>query len=214
MWIVLVTLLNLLLLNRKRILFYLLMILGIHCSSSVAVYAHVDVPSSSRVVVGAERMEEYLPLLQGQRIGILTNHTGRIGDAHIVDTLLARGINICRIFAPEHGFRGEADAGERVASTRDQKTGIEVVSLYGTNRKPKPEQMQGIDIMLLDIQDVGLRFYTYLHDGGMCRTGNQIHRVGPSKPQWILCGWTNSRLTIPLVCRNASDSHCSRNDLG
>lgn len=121
MWIVLVTLLNLLLLNRTRILFYLLMILGIHCSSSVAVYAHVDVPSSSRVVVGAERMEEYLPLLQGQRIGILTNHTGRIGDAHIVDTLLARGINICRIFAPEHGFRGEADAGERVASTRDQK---------------------------------------------------------------------------------------------
>ncbi len=162
MWIVLVTLLNLLLLNRKRILFYLLMILGIHCSSSVAVYAHVNTPSSSRVVVGAERMEKYLPLLQGQRIGILTNHTGRIGETHIIDTLLARGINICRIFAPEHGFRGEADAGERVASTRDQKTGIEVVSLYGTNRKPKPEQMQGIDIMLFDIQDVGLRFYTYL----------------------------------------------------
>lgn len=107
-------------------------------------------------------MEEYLPLLQGQRIGILTNHTGRVGEVHIVDTLLARGINICRIFAPEHGFRGEADAGEHVASTRDRKTGIEVVSLYGVNRKPKPEQMQGIDIMLFDIQDVGLRFYTYL----------------------------------------------------
>lgn len=107
-------------------------------------------------------MEEYLPLLQGQRIGILTNHTGRVGEVHIVDTLLARGINICRIFAPEHGFRGEADAGEHVASTRDRKTGIEVVSLYGANRKPKPEQIQGIDIMLFDIQDVGLRFYTYL----------------------------------------------------
>ena len=136
--------------------------IGYGSTLTVCATESINKTADSEVIVGAERMEEYLPLLQGQRIGILTNHTGRVGEVHIVDTLLARGINICRIFAPEHGFRGEADAGEHVASTRDRKTGIEVVSLYGANRKPKPEQMQGIDIMLFDIQDVGLRFYTYL----------------------------------------------------
>lgn len=136
--------------------------IGYGSTLTVCATESINKTANSEVIVGAERMEEYLPLLQGQRIGILTNHTGRVGEVHIVDTLLARGINICRIFAPEHGFRGEADAGEHVASTRDRKTGIEVVSLYGANRKPKPEQMQGIDIMLFDIQDVGLRFYTYL----------------------------------------------------
>ncbi len=136
--------------------------IGYGSTFTVCATESINKTTDSEVIVGAERMEEYLPLLQGQRIGILTNHTGRVGEVHIVDTLLARGINICRIFAPEHGFRGEADAGEHVASTRDRKTGIEVVSLYGANRKPKPEQMQGIDIMLFDIQDVGLRFYTYL----------------------------------------------------
>lgn len=119
-------------------------------------------PCSSDVIVGAGQTERYLPLLAGRNVGLLTNHTGLVGHTHLVDTLLARGVAIRRIFAPEHGFRGEADAGESVTSYRDQKTGIEVVSLYGANKRPKPEQLNGIDVIVFDIQDVGLRFYTYL----------------------------------------------------
>ncbi len=121
-----------------------------------------SITNSSDVIVGAQQMERYLPMLEGRKVGVLTNHTGQVGHTHLVDTLLSRGITIQRIFAPEHGFRGEADAGESVVSYRDQKTGIEVVSLYGNNKRPQPKQMEGLDVVVFDIQDVGLRFYTYL----------------------------------------------------
>ena len=117
---------------------------------------------SEEVIVGAERIETYLPLLQGKKVGVLTNHTGRIGSTHLVDTLLSLGVNIQTVFAPEHGFRGTADAGEKVDSYRDAKTGIRVVSLYGAHKKAKPQDIQPLDIILFDIQDVGLRYYTYL----------------------------------------------------
>lgn len=112
--------------------------------------------------VGAERMEEYLPLLQGKRIGILTNHTGMVHHTHLVDTLLKRGVDLRMVFAPEHGFRGEADAGEQVASYKDPKTGLRIVSLYGANKRPKAEDLAQLDLVLFDMQDVGLRYYTYL----------------------------------------------------
>lgn len=112
---------------------------------------------------GADRPELYLPLLKGKTIGIVTNQTGLMKDkTHIVDYLVKNGIKIKTIFAPEHGFRGDADAGEKVKNGVDVKTGIPIISLYGANKKPKPEQLKDLDIVLFDIQDVGVRFYTYI----------------------------------------------------
>jgi uncharacterized protein YbbC (DUF1343 family) len=111
----------------------------------------------------ADRPELYLPLLKNKNIAVLTNQTGLLKDkTHLVDFLIKNKINIKRIFAPEHGFRGEADAGEHVKNGIDLKTGISIISLYGNNKKPKPEQLKGIDIVVFDIQDVGVRFYTYI----------------------------------------------------
>lgn len=112
---------------------------------------------------GADRPELYLPLLKGKTIGIVTNQTGLMKDkTHVVDYLVKNGVKIKTIFAPEHGFRGDADAGEKVKNGVDVKTGIPIISLYGANKKPKPEQLKGLDIVLFDIQDVGVRFYTYI----------------------------------------------------
>ncbi|WHF51643.1 DUF1343 domain-containing protein [Chryseobacterium gotjawalense] len=112
---------------------------------------------------GADRPELYLPLLKNKTIAIVTNQTGLLKDkSFLVDFLVKNNISIQSIFAPEHGFRGDADAGEHVKNGIDTKTGILIVSLYGSNKKPKPEQLKGIDIILFDIQDVGVRFYTYI----------------------------------------------------
>ncbi len=121
------------------------------------------------ITIAANRTATYLPLLEGKRVGIVANQTSVIfkdtrplSYTHIVDSLLARHINIKQVFAPEHGFRGEADAGEKVSDGKDGKTGLPIISLYGKNRKPSKEQLQDIDIILFDIQDVGVRFYTYI----------------------------------------------------
>lgn len=112
---------------------------------------------------GADRPELYLSLLKDKTIAIVTNQTGLLQDkTFLVDFLVKNNINIKTIFAPEHGFRGDADAGEHVKNGVDKKTGISIVSLYGDNKKPKPEQLKGIDVILFDIQDVGVRFYTYI----------------------------------------------------
>lgn len=117
-----------------------------------------------KVVVGAERMEEYLPALTGKRVGIIVNHTSLVGEGgtHLLDTLLRRDVRVVKVFAPEHGFRGEADAGETVSNGRDSRTGTPIVSLYGKNKKPTPEQLKDIDAVVFDVQDVGARFYTYI----------------------------------------------------
>lgn len=112
---------------------------------------------------GADRPELYLPLLKNKTVGVVTNQTGLMKDkTFLVDFLVKNNVKIKSIFAPEHGFRGDADAGEHVKNGVDTKTGIPIVSLYGSNKKPKPEQLKGIDIILFDIQDVGVRFYTYI----------------------------------------------------
>lgn len=112
---------------------------------------------------GADRAELYLPMLQNKTVAIVTNPTGRLVDnTFLVDFLVKSNIKIKTIFAPEHGFRGDADAGEHLKNGIDTKTGIPIISLYGSNKKPKPEQLQGIDLVLFDIQDVGVRFYTYI----------------------------------------------------
>ena len=112
---------------------------------------------------GADRPELYLPFLKNKTIAIVTNQTGLMKDkTFLVDFLVKNNIKIKTIFAPEHGFRGDADAGEHVKNGVDTKTGIPIISLYGSNKKPKPEQLKGIDLVLFDIQDVGVRFYTYI----------------------------------------------------
>ena len=119
-------------------------------------------PMGTTVVVGAERMEHYLPLLEGKQVGFVVNQTSRVGAVHLVDTLFQRGICIERIFAPEHGFRGDIDAGEKIGDGFDKPTGAVISSLYGKRRKPSWEDLEGLDVVVFDIQDVGARFYTYI----------------------------------------------------
>lgn len=115
------------------------------------------------IKTGADNYEKYLPLLKDKKIGIVTNQTGILSNkTHLVDFLLEKKIAIQTIFAPEHGFRGTADAGEHVVDGKDPKTGLPIISLYGDNKKPKKEQLAGIDILVFDLQDVGARFYTYI----------------------------------------------------
>lgn len=117
---------------------------------------------SDRVIPGADRLSEYLPLLKGKRVAIFANHTSMVGDQNLVDTLHKLGIEIRVVFGPEHGFRGTADAGEKVGNYKDEKTGIPIVSLYGAKHRPSAEDLAGVDVMVFDIQDVGTRFYTYI----------------------------------------------------
>lgn len=114
------------------------------------------------LVLGNSRMELYLDSLRGKRVAIVANQSSRINQVHLVDTLLALGISVQKVFAPEHGFRGTADAGEKVWSHKDPITGLPIVSLYGNNKKPRADQLFDVDIVLFDIQDVGVRFYTYI----------------------------------------------------
>lgn len=118
--------------------------------------------SAQDVVVGAARTGEYLPMLKGKRVALFSNHTGMVESMHTLDIMLESGINVTTIFSPEHGFRGKADAGEHVGSSVDPVTGIPIASLYdGKTRMPSKEVMDGFDVIVTDIQDVGLRFYTY-----------------------------------------------------
>lgn len=118
--------------------------------------------STAQIKVGAESTDEYIPLLKGKKVALLSNHTGMVGDQHVLDIMLEKGVNVTTIFSPEHGFRGNADAGEHVKSSVDEKTGVPIASLYdGKKREPKKEIMDNIDVIVVDIQDVGLRYYTY-----------------------------------------------------
>ena len=127
---------------------------------------------SKPIVVGADRTAEYLPLLKGKRVGVVGNQTSIIGKSHeagneiqpvhLVDSLVSLGVDIVTVFAPEHGFRGTADAGEVIKDGVDVKTGLPILSLYGDNKKPSAEQLKDIEVMIFDIQDVGTRFYTYI----------------------------------------------------
>ncbi|WP_445587396.1 exo-beta-N-acetylmuramidase NamZ family protein [Sunxiuqinia sp. A32] len=117
---------------------------------------------AQQIVMGAEQADKYLPLLKGNRIGLVVNQTSRVGDEHLLDYLLSQEVDVRKVFSPEHGFRGDADAGQQVDDQIDVKTGIPVFSLYGNNKKPAAEQLADLDIIVFDIQDVGVRFYTYI----------------------------------------------------
>ena len=126
--------------------------------------AKIDIEIKTQTIkTGADNFEKYLPLLKNKKVGIVTNQTGILSDKiHVVDFLVEKKINIQTIFAPEHGFRGTADAGEHVVDGKDAKTGLPIISLYGDNKKPKKDQLATLDVMVFDLQDVGARFYTYI----------------------------------------------------
>lgn len=115
-----------------------------------------------QLILGAERLDDYLSKLTNKRVGVVANQTSMVGATHLVDTLISRGVQVVCVFSPEHGFRGDADAGEVVQSGKDAKTGLPLVSLYGKNKKPTVEQVANLDVIIFDIQDVGARFYTYI----------------------------------------------------
>ena len=117
---------------------------------------------SEDLILGAKQIAYYLPMLSGKRVGLVVNQTSQVGDKHLVDVLISNNVNVQAIFAPEHGFRGDHDAGEKFNSSVDKKTGIPLISIYGKNRKPSAEVMANIDVIIFDIQDVGVRFYTYI----------------------------------------------------
>lgn len=136
---------------KKNLLIVILTCITFYCQAN-----------QNRVIVGAEQTNVYLPLLKNKRIAIFSNHTGMIGNKHLLDVLLENKINVVAIFSPEHGFRGNADAGEHVSSSVDSKTGVPILSLYdGKLGRPSEESMRKFDLLIVDIQDVGLRFYTY-----------------------------------------------------
>ncbi len=114
------------------------------------------------VITGAMQLEILLPKLTSKKVGIVVNHTSLVGKTHLADTLLKRNVNLVKIYAPEHGFRGTADAGEEIKDGIDSKTNLPVVSLYGNNKKPTADQLSDVDVVIFDIQDVGVRFYTYI----------------------------------------------------
>lgn len=118
--------------------------------------------ATAQVKNGADRLEELFPLLENKRISLVVNQTSLVQNVHLLDTLYNKGMHITQVFAPEHGFRGDADAGEFIKNGKDYRTQVPIISLYGKNKKPQPAQLQQTDIMIFDIQDAGARFYTYI----------------------------------------------------
>ena len=155
---------------KNTVLFFLLLIVscgaqkGQEKSSTVKVdEISTTSEKSKEIKTGADNYDAYLPLLKSKKVGIVTNQTGILSNkTHLVDYLLEQKIDLKKIFAPEHGFRGTADAGELIKDGKDTKTGLPIISLYGDNKKPKAEQLAGIDVLVFDLQDVGARFYTYI----------------------------------------------------
>ena len=136
---------------KSTFLFFLFFNLGFICLGQ------------QKIITGAEQISKYIDIVKDQNIGIIANKSSILSiNIHLIDTLLSLGININKVFVPEHGFRGEADAGEKIFSQKDPKTGLTILSLYGNQRKPTNEQLKGISTMVFDLQDVGVRFYTYI----------------------------------------------------
>lgn len=123
---------------------------------------HHHTNEAQELEIGADRQTMYVSQLEGKHVALLVNHTSLVKEGHLVDVLLKKDINVKKIFSPEHGFRGKADAGEKLTDSKDPETGLPVISLYGKNRKPTPGMLEGLDVVVFDIQDVGVRFYTYI----------------------------------------------------
>ena len=149
---------------NQNIILSLLLVISTACQSQTTSRASdsAEATADQPIRPAAYQTNEYLPLLRGKAVALVVNHTSLIHETHLVDSLLALGVNVKQIFAPEHGFRGEAGAGDLINDSTDPTTGLPIVSLYGKNKKPSTEQLEGIDLVIFDIQDVGARFYTYI----------------------------------------------------
>ncbi len=137
---------------------FLFVLMLFQCPNVTAKTSGLETP----IVVGAERLSSYLPLLKNKRVALLINQTSLVYNKLLLDTLISSGVQVVKIFVPEHGFRGTADAGAHIKNDIDAQTGLPVISLYGKHKKPSAEQMKEIDVLLYDLQDVGVRFYTYI----------------------------------------------------
>ena len=147
---------------RSPLGFVLLLFLSLACTQAQQPEDDTSEALAKRVIVGAERLDQYLLYVQNKTTAVVANQASMVGDKHLVDTLLSLGGNVKYILCPEHGFRGDAEAGEHVKDGIDPSTGLPIISLYGSNKKPKAEQLKGIDQVVFDLQDVGCRFYTYI----------------------------------------------------
>lgn len=167
---------------KNTVLFFVMILFaGLNFDCNAQDKSKVESQKSNEIRTGAQQTDKYLPLLTDKKVGVLTNQTGVIEfiatagkgenelkqvnffiNVSIIDYLIKSKINVQKIYAPEHGFRGTADAGELIKDGKDTKTGLPIISLYGNNKKPTKEQLAGIDVMLFDLQDVGARFYTYI----------------------------------------------------
>ena len=148
----------------KLVIFLSLLILNASCSSKTKSILVDTTPASANMIkTGAEQTEKYIPYLKGKRVAILANLTSIIGKTHLVDSLQTLGINVVKVFGPEHGFRGNVSAGDKVSDEIDPKTGIPIISLYGAKNKPTKEDLADVDVMIYDLQDVGVRFYTNIN---------------------------------------------------
>lgn len=148
--------------NKLNLFVGFLFFFQINCGNSRQVPANAVVEEASELIVGAARLDAYLPVIKGKKVALVVNQTSTIGQTHLVDTLLKSGVSVETVFSPEHGFRGEADAGEKITDGKDPQTSVSLVSLYGKKRKPGAEDLNGLDWVIFDIQDVGARFYTYI----------------------------------------------------
>ncbi|MBI35749.1 MAG: hypothetical protein CMP67_10355 [Flavobacteriales bacterium] len=162
--------------NQNTCLLFLLILMVVSCSSeieekvpdefdvkdSIGVVKSQLKPAELKTIVGAESISEYLPLLENKRVAVVGNQTSIVGSSFLVDTLISLGVNLTLLFSPEHGFRGNYDAGEKVKHTQDSVTGLQIFSLHGKTHKPTAKSLENVDVILFDIQDVGVRFYTYI----------------------------------------------------
>lgn len=148
--------------NKLNLFVVFLTFFQINCGNSKQVPVVSPPTEAKELILGAARLDAYLPMIKGKKVALVVNQTSTIGERHLVDTLLKSGVLVQTVFSPEHGFRGEADAGEKITDGKDPKTGVALVSLYGKKRKPGAEDLKGIDWVIFDIQDVGARFYTYI----------------------------------------------------
>lgn len=152
---------------KKLLILCLVSVIFLQCNSpkntaTTSQKASAKPAENTEIMVGAAQFDTYLPLLKGKNVAMVVNQTSMLGEKHVVDLLLEKGVSVKKIFAPEHGFRGTADAGEKINNATDAKTGLPLLSLYGKDRKPSKEHLEGIDVVIFDIQDVGTRFYTYI----------------------------------------------------
>lgn len=153
----------------RTLFFLILVIAGINLSAQVSIRSRTTQEKTyEEVTTGAERVDQWLPLTKGKKVAVVANHTAMINTTHLVDSMLTLGVNVVKIFSPEHGFRGLADDGEEVASSIDEKTKLPVISLYGNHRKPTAADLKGVDIVIYDIQDVGVRCYTFISTMTYC----------------------------------------------